>query len=82
MSVSPIAHHVERLVDDATLRDYAHAAELLGVSRARMTQVMGLVNLCPAIQESFLTGNLSVSVRWMRIVFAETCWELQGKCIA
>ena len=76
-----LAHHVEQLVDDCTLRDYAHAAELLGVSRPRMTQVLGLLNLSSTIQEAILAGELMVSERRVRTVASETCWEAQGKRI-
>src|SRR6266850_591084 len=34
-----LAHHVEALVEDGVLADYAAAARLLGVTRARMSQV-------------------------------------------
>jgi hypothetical protein len=44
----------EGLLRDGTLRDYAELARLGGVSRARMTQIMSLRNLAPAIQERIL----------------------------
>ena len=43
-----------------------------------MTQVLGLVNLAPGIQEAILAGELMVSERRVRTVVSETCWEAQG----
>jgi hypothetical protein len=37
-----------------TVRSYAELAELGHVSRARMSQIMNLLNLAPAIQEELL----------------------------
>ena len=77
-----LAYHVERLVDDGKLRDFAHAAELLGVSRPRLSQVMGLLNLAAGIQKGILVGGVAVSERRMRFVSSEACWTDQGKRIA
>ena len=63
-----LAHHVERLVDRGKLKDYAEAARMLGVSRARMAQVMNLLVLSPEIQEEILLGTLQVSERRLREV--------------
>ena len=77
-----MAYAIEQSIDNGKLRDYAHAAELLGGSRPRMTQVMGLLNLAAGIQEAILSGELVVSERRVRTVASETCWEAQGKDIA
>ena len=69
---------MEQLVDDGTLRDYAHAAELLGVSRPRMTQVMGLLNLAPEIQEKVLQGKLAASERQLRQFLSLVDWRAQA----
>ena len=42
-----LAYHVERLIEDGVLKDYAEAARVLGITRARMTQVTNLLNLAP-----------------------------------
>jgi hypothetical protein len=49
-----LAHYIERLIEAGTLKDYAAAAKALGVSRARLTQVMDLLGLEPAVQERIL----------------------------
>ncbi len=73
-----LAHHVEQLVDDGTLRGYAHAAELLRVSRARMTPVMGLLNLAAGIQEKVLQGKLDASERQLRQLLSLVDWRDQA----
>ena len=72
-----MAYHVEQLVDDGTLRDYAHAAGLLGVSRPRMAQITNLLNLSPALQEAILNGKLAISERRIRQLLADPAWKTQ-----
>ncbi len=72
-----LAHYVERLVEAGELSGYAEAARVLGLTRARLTQVMGLLLLAPAIQARILDGKLEVSERRMRTVVAEAGWTVQ-----
>ena len=72
-----LAHHVERLVEDGTLRDYAEAARVLGVTRARMTQIVNLLALSPALQERVLDGTLRASERQLRRVVRVVEWGRQ-----
>ena len=77
-----LAFHIDRLIESGEIENYAAAARLLGVSRARLTQIMGLLGLAPVIQEAILTGELAISERRVRTVSSETSWEDQGKRIA
>ena len=52
-----LAHYVERCIEDGTLASYADAARRLGITRARMTQVMDLLLLPGAESESILAGS-------------------------
>ncbi len=61
-----LAHYVERLVEEGAVASYADAARQLGVSRARMTQVLNLLNLPPRVQEGLLLGDLHLSERRIR----------------
>jgi hypothetical protein len=61
-----LAYYIERLVEDGTLKDYAEAARLLRISRARMTQVIDLLGLEPAVQERILKGEEAGSERVRR----------------
>jgi site-specific DNA recombinase len=52
-----LAVRFEQLLASGTARDYADLARLGGVSRARITQILNLRNLAPAIQEQILSLN-------------------------
>lgn len=49
-----LAIRFERLVATGAVRDYAEIARLGYVTRARVTQIMNLLNLAPDIQEDIL----------------------------
>ena len=49
-----LAHHLQRAIDSGVLVDRADIARKLGVTRARITQLLDLLLLAPDIQESIL----------------------------
>src|SRR5262249_57838023 len=49
-----LAWHVEGLVRSGTVSSYAAAARLGHVSRARLSQILSLLNLAPDLQEQLL----------------------------
>ncbi len=74
-----LAHHVERLIGAGELSDYAEAARILGLTKARLTQVMNLLLLTPGAQEAILNGEARASERSLRRVVHEPAWSRQGK---
>ena len=52
-----LAHYVERLIENGKLRNYAHASAVLGITRARMSQLMDLALLPADVQERVLFGT-------------------------
>ena len=72
-----LAHLVNRLIDAGDLADYADAAKQLGLTRARLTQVMHLAVLAPQIQEGILIGDLHQSERALRRVLSTPLWSDQ-----
>ena len=76
-----LAHHIDRRIRDGELRDYAHAAAVLGLTRARISQISGLTLLAPAIQEAILhlppTTRDPVTERQLREIVREPLWERQ-----
>ena len=72
-----LAHHVERLVDAGEIESYTAVARALGVTRARMTQVMRLLQLAPEVQEQVLLGGLDWTERRLRRVVREASWPRQ-----
>lgn len=78
-----LAIRFERLVATGEVRDYAELASLGHVTRARVTQIMGLLCLAPAIQEDLLFLPLVEQGRepikeWMiRPIAATPDWRKQ-----
>jgi site-specific DNA recombinase len=79
-----LAVRLEQLLANGTAKDYADLARLGGVSRARITQILNLRNLAPAIQEQilFLNGNgreKDLTERAVRRVSGTLDWRRQVK---
>jgi len=69
-----LAHHIERLIEAGELSGYSEAARSLGLTRARLTQVMSLLLLAPNTQERLLLGDLRASERALRAQVKEPAW--------
>ena len=67
-----LAHHIERVIEAGTLTDYAAAARALGITRARLTQIMNLLLLAPDVQHRILVGEIDASERALRAASGET----------
>ena len=78
-----LAHRIDGMIRNGELRDLADAARAIGVTRARMTQIMNLLLLAPEIQEAILSlplvtnGRDPVSERQLRRIVAEPDWTEQ-----
>jgi len=78
-----LAIHIDRLVHDGTVKDYAEAARLSHVTRARMAQVTNLLALAPDIIEELLYlpriehGDDPITERHMRPIAAVLDWKKQ-----
>ncbi len=73
------AHHIERRIDAGAIPDYATAARSLGVTRARLSQLMNLLLLAPEIQQHVLLGGQRNTERALRRVAQEAEWCDQRK---
>jgi hypothetical protein len=80
-----LAHRIDAMIAAGELRDLAHAAEVCGVTRPRMTQIMALGLLCPTTQHELLEllpvtkGRDTITERNLRPIAAESLWERQLK---
>ena len=74
-----LAHHIEDLIECGELRDYAEAAERLGLTRARVTQVCDLTLLAPDIQAAVLLGHVEPRDRHLREVGRHPLWTDQRR---
>lgn len=78
-----LALRFERLVESGEVRDYAELARLGHVTRARMTQIMNLLNLAPDIQEEVLflppveSGRDPIRELHLRPIAATPDWRKQ-----
>ncbi len=78
-----LAHRIDGMVRSGELKDLAHAARLCGVTRARITQIMNLLLLAPAVQQAILdlppvtSGRDPVTERHLREIVAEPDWNRQ-----
>jgi hypothetical protein len=78
-----LAIRFEEMIHAGIATDYADLARLGGVTRARMTQVMNLLNLAPDIQEEILffprtlVGRDSITERALRQVSCRADWTGQ-----
>jgi hypothetical protein len=78
-----IAHTIDGRIRFGEIRDWAAAARLVGVTRARMTQLAHLLLLAPKIQEGILNlpnvtrGPDPVTERALRMAVAEVDWRSQ-----
>lgn len=78
-----LAHRFEALIQSGKVRDYADLARLGHVTRARVTQIMNLLNLAPDLQEQILVspdvcrGKDRLTERQLRQVVALPDWKQQ-----
>jgi hypothetical protein len=80
-----LALSIEARVRSGELASYAHVAELGHVTRARVTQIVNLVNLAPDLIEEILflprieTGRDLILLRDLRPIAQELDWKKQRK---
>jgi hypothetical protein len=80
-----LAIKFQDMVDRGEVNDYADLARLGYVTRARITQIMNLLNLAPDIQEQLISlpdaqeVPQSVSERSLRRVVSAAGWDVQRR---
>jgi hypothetical protein len=79
-----LAIKFQQLVDRGEVRDYADLARLGYVTRARITQIMNLLNLAPDIQEAILdmaasVENTTLAERQFRSIAKIVPWTHQRR---
>ena len=82
-----LAIQFEQLVREGVVADYAELARLGHVTRARMTQIMNLLQLAPEIQEVVLylsrveCGKDPITERELRTIVAVADWRKQRRIL-
>ncbi len=80
-----LAIRFDQLIRDGVVSDQAELARLGHVTRARLTQILNLLNLAPDIQENLLSlaqvdrGRDPVIERELRPIAAITDWKKQRR---
>jgi hypothetical protein len=80
-----LAIYFDQLIRDGVVADQAELARLGHVSRARLTQIMNLLNLAPDIQEEVLIKSTLRACRpcftekSLRALSLEMNWAVQRK---
>ena len=77
-----LAHKWEGMVRRGEVKDYAEIARRMGLSRARVTQICGLVFLSPRLQQQLLLGEQHVPQRRMRRATKFLTWLEQERVSA
>jgi hypothetical protein len=82
-----LAHHLQAAIDRGQLADRAHAARCLGLTRARVTQLLDLALLAPDLQEEVLfleaVGGIEpLAERDLRAVVRHRRWSEQRRAFA
>lgn len=78
-----LAIHFDGLIQSGVVANYAELARLGNVTRARVTQIMNLLMLAPAIQEELLflprleQGRGEVCLRDLQALSRRKCWKQQ-----
>lgn len=77
-----LAHTIEAAISAGRLRDQGDAAQRLGLTRPRITQLLALLRLAPDLQERVLfleavDGVEPLSERGLRPVTGVLCWADQ-----
>ena len=80
-----LAHKLDGLVRSGAVRDYAELARLGHISAARVSQIMILLQLAPAIQEHvlFLSADEArlITEPTLRTIAREPLWDHQRACL-
>jgi hypothetical protein len=78
-----LAHKLDGLIRSGAIRDYAELARLGRITPARLSQILMLLNLSPAIQEFvlFLTAAEArpLAESDLRAIARELSWAHQGE---
>jgi hypothetical protein len=78
-----LAHHYAALIAQGQVRDYADLSRQLGLTRARVTQIMALLHLAPDLQDAVLnlppvfTGRDPLQEKAVRRIAREPLWVRQ-----
>ena len=79
-----MAHRIRQGILAGEIQDQADAARRLGLTRARLSQILDLTNLAPDLQEEILfleviDGRESLRERALRVALRTASWDEQRR---
>ena len=76
-----LAYQVEQIISEGQVKDFTQAALWLNLTKARLSQIVSLLNLAPSIQEEILLDNSDkirrITVQDILPITAESEWDQQ-----
>lgn len=72
-----LAYYIEDALESGRVASASEAAAYLGVTRARVSQIMALLGLSARLQEQVLMGELVISGRGLRRCLGSPSWVTQ-----
>ena len=76
-----LAYQIDQIIADGQAKDFTQAAQWLNMTKARLSQIISLLNLAPAIQEEVLLTDSpkirKISVQQILPITAESDWNQQ-----
>ena len=77
-----LAHYLERLIEAGEVASYGEVARALGLTQPRVSQIMSLLFLSPAIQEWVLLGGATAGSGALQRVVRKPEWEAQVRAVS
>ncbi len=72
-----LAYKLRHYVDGGRLRNSAHCAQILRITRARVSQLLSFVHLSPSIQETILLAKESFRISSLKKIASVPSWKEQ-----
>jgi hypothetical protein len=76
-----LAYQVEQIISEGRVKDFTQAARWLNITKARLSQIMNLLNLSPSIHEEILLTDSpklrELSVDKIQHIALESDWAQQ-----
>jgi len=77
-----LAYQIEQIIEDKLARDFTEVADWLSMTKARLSQIMSLLNLAPSIQEEILLTDspkiYQSTVDTIQYIALEIDWNKQS----
>lgn len=77
-----LAYAIERAIESGRVKNLAEVSRRLGITRARVTQLMALLFVAAPLQDNLLSDRRSQPERFIRNVASNASWRRQQSALA